>query len=366
MRRESPLGYICDEESEMKFRRLKKIGAGLFVWFLGAIFSVGIFPPTPLSQGAGASRPVATVDGKAITEEELLEAARGEFIRLEAKAYQAKRDALKSLIFRLLVKEEAGRRGISLQELLMEEVDSKVEEPGEAELQSFYQRHRAQIRRPFGEIKADIRRYLVRGKRLQLRERLLVRLKKGRDIRILLEPPRVEVSPDDDPALGPTGAPVTIIEFSDFQCPYCARVQSTLKKLLKKYPKEIRLVFRDFPIERIHPQALKAAEASQCARDQGKFWPYHDLLFSNQRDLSIGALKGFARELDLELPQFERCLSKDKYQDEVRRDVQDGLKSGVNSTPTFFINGRLIRGAVSLEEFEAVVSEELRLRAEGK
>ncbi len=363
MRGQDPPGYVSKGESKMKLRELRKLGAGFTVCFLSAFFSAGIFFFTPPSQGAGASRAIATVDGKAITEEELLEAVGGELIRLEAKTYQARREALESLIFRLLLKEEAGRRGISPEELFSEEVDSKVSEPTEEEMKSLYQKNRARIRLPFEKIKEDLKRYLFQRKKAQLKEGLFARLRKGRDIRILLEPPRVEVSPDDDPTLGPPEAPVTIIEFSDFQCPYCARIQSALKELLRRYPKEVRLVFRDFPIEEIHPQALKAAEAAQCAGDQGKFWPYHDLLFSNRHKLSIEALKGYARKLDLELTQFDQCLSQDKYQEEVRRDMRDGLKSGVNSTPTFFINGRLISGAVPLEELEAVIAEELRLKA---
>lgn len=170
----------------------------------------------------------------------------------------------------------------------------------------------------------------------------------------------VEVSADDDPAIGPQDAPVLIVEFSDFQCSFCARFATeTLGQILDTYGDQVRLVFRDFPLTSIHSQAQKAAEASQCAYEQGKYWEYHDSLFQNQQALDVDSLKGYAQELGLDTGAFNECLDFGKYTSEVQNDLAQGQSYGVTGTPTFFINGRLLRGAKPLSAFEAMIEEEL-------
>lgn len=163
----------------------------------------------------------------------------------------------------------------------------------------------------------------------------------------------MDVSADDDPVLGPNDARVTIIEFSDFECPYCRRVQPTLKRLLKEYEGQVRLVFRDFPLS-FHKNAQKAAEAAQCAGDQDKFWPYHDKLFE-QTALAPSDLKKYASELELDVDAFNTCLDSGKYAQEVAKDMRDGQAAGVNSTPSFFVNGQPLSGAVPYERFQELV-----------
>lgn len=166
----------------------------------------------------------------------------------------------------------------------------------------------------------------------------------------------VEVSVDDDPAVGPEDAAVTIVEFSDFQCPYCARFQAeTLPQILSNYGDQVRFVYRDFPLTSIHANALKAAEASECADDQGKYWEYHDLLFQNQSALDEESLKSYAASLGLETGTFNDCLASGKYTKEVAKDLQDGSNAGVQGTPSFFINGTPIRGAQPFAAFQAAI-----------
>lgn len=176
-------------------------------------------------------------------------------------------------------------------------------------------------------------------------------------------PPRIEgVSADDDPAIGPDDAPVVIVEFSDFQCPYCARFrQQTLDALLEQYDQQVRFVYRDFPLSSIHPEAQKAAEASQCANDQGQYWEMHDAMFLNQAvtGLSNSSLITMAQDLDLDVADFTECLESGKYADEVAADYQDGLEYGVSGTPTFFINGVRLVGAQPLPAFTQVIDQEL-------
>ncbi len=155
---------------------------------------------------------------------------------------------------------------------------------------------------------------------------------------------------------GPEDAAVTIVEFSDFQCPYCARFQEeTLPQILSEYGDQVRFVYRDFPLTSLHANALKAAEASECADDQGKYWEYHDLLFQNQTALDDESLKGYAASLELDAATFDDCLASGKYTQEVAKDLQDGTEAGVQGTPSFFVNGMPIRGAQPYQAFQAAI-----------
>jgi protein-disulfide isomerase len=178
-------------------------------------------------------------------------------------------------------------------------------------------------------------------------------LRQRYNVAIALEAPKVNVSTDNDPVRGAKDAKVTIIEFSDFECPYCRRVQPALKRLLEEYDGRVRLVFRDFPLN-IHKNAQKAAEAAQCAAEQDKFWPYHDKLFEATA-LSPDDLKKYAGELELDTDKFNACLDAGQYAQEVADDMKDGQEAGVNSTPSFFINGQPLSGAVPYERFQEIV-----------
>jgi protein-disulfide isomerase len=167
------------------------------------------------------------------------------------------------------------------------------------------------------------------------------------------------VKTDGDPQIGPDNAKVTIVEFSDFQCPYCKRFRDeTLNVLVEKYGDDIRFVYRDYPLPS-HPQAQKAAEAAECADEQGKFWEMHDLLYSNQESLSDDLYTVFAAQLGLDTQKFNDCLSSNKYAEEVAADLQDGQAYGVTGTPTFFVNGQVLVGAQPVSAFEALIDQEL-------
>lgn len=176
---------------------------------------------------------------------------------------------------------------------------------------------------------------------------------------------------DDDPSLGNPEAPVTVVEFSDFQCPFCRRLYiQTLPQLKEKYIKtgKARFVYRDFPLTSIHGMAQKYAEAGECADEQGKFWQMHDMIFEKQEargngtisDFNIGDLKAWAREIGLDGTAFDNCFDSGKYADEVQKDLNDGQTAGVTGTPGTFVNGRLVQGAVPYAQFEAIIEEELK------
>ena len=173
---------------------------------------------------------------------------------------------------------------------------------------------------------------------------------------------RVNVSTDGDPSIGPEDAPVTIVEFSDYQCPYCQSwYQQTFDRLMANYPGQIRFVYRDLPLPG-HPESLPAAEAANCAGEQGAYWKFHDALFSGQYALGRAAYEQYAAALGLEPAAFTACLDDHRTQDEVRADAADATRLGLNGTPSFVINGRILIGALPFEDFKAIIDEELAVK----
>lgn len=168
----------------------------------------------------------------------------------------------------------------------------------------------------------------------------------------------VDVFSIDDPSLGRVDAPLTVVEFADFGCPYSRDVSFTLRELAIQYPEKFHYIYRDFPIVELHPIAQKASEAGECAKKQGRFWDYHDKLFQNQSDLSLQRLFEFASELNLNTNQFTNCLNSGEMAHEVEEDYQVGLKAGVRGTPTFFLNGVKVEGAIPKDLFEQLILSE--------
>jgi protein-disulfide isomerase len=170
---------------------------------------------------------------------------------------------------------------------------------------------------------------------------------------------RYNIPSDGFPSIGPADAPITIVEFGDFQCPFCRQwQQTTYQPLIAAYPGKIRLVYRDFPLTDIHPNAFPAAEAAQCANEQGAFWPYHDKLFSSDT-LSDAIYTQYAQELNLDMTKFNTCLANKPHDKYIQDNSDFAVKTGVNSTPTFFINGLAVIGAQPIDVFKQVIDKEL-------
>jgi len=173
---------------------------------------------------------------------------------------------------------------------------------------------------------------------------------------------RVTVSTDGDPSIGPDDAPVTIVEFSDYQCPYCqAWYQQVFDLLLANYPGQIRFVYRDLPLPG-HPESLPAAEAAHCAGEQGAYWKFHDALFSGQYALGRAAYEQYAADLGLDTAAFTSCLDDHRNQAEVKADAADAARLGLTGTPSFVINGRILIGALPFEDFKAIIDQELAVK----
>ena len=297
---------------------------------------------------------VATVQGQPIVAEDLTNALRGELLRLEIQRYQTLREKLDELIAYKIFSLEAAQRGVSVQQLVHDEINAKIQAATPEQVQAFYEANKNRITQPFEKVSEQITAYLQQQAQEQRRQALLKELRPRYPVTVALRAPTVEVATEGEPSLGPTTAPVTIVEFSDFQCPYCRQAQGTLKQLMAAYEGKIKLVYRDFPLRNIHPQAQKAAEAAQCAAEQQKFWPYHDKLFAST-SLQMNDLKKFAQELELNMEQFTSCLDSSKSAAGIDVDMQAGQQAGVNATPTFFVNGYPLSGAASYERFKELV-----------
>jgi protein-disulfide isomerase len=302
---------------------------------------------------------VAVVNGKEITEQELLDRVRGEMFKLEAQLYEVRRNGAEELISEYLLEQAARPQGLTRDQLLQQEVDSKVGQVTDKEVDQFYAANQARIRKPLDEVRPQLLNYLQQNKLTEARRAYLKGLRDKAQVKLFLTPPIVEVSVEGAPFKGPANAPITIVEFSDFQCSYCKRVVNVLDQVLERYPDQVKLAFRDFPIVNIHPHAGKAAEAAHCAAEQGKFWEFHDLLFEKQETIPTANFAEHAKALGLEVTTFQACIDGRKYQEKVERNYAAGVKAGVSGTPAFFINGRLLSGAQPLEAFKAVIDEEL-------
>jgi protein-disulfide isomerase len=320
----------------------------------------------PAVAGA-AGEPLAELNGETITAEEVEQALGARLRDLEEQIYRMKRRKLEELIGERLLAREAAKRGISVQALLNAEVTAQVGAVTEQEVETVYQANKGRLKGEEAQVRERIRGHLQNQKLASRREALLQSLRSQASVAVHLQAPpvfRVDVAVDGAPFRGPAAAPVMIVEFSDFHCAFCKQIRPTLGQLLARYGDKVKLVHRDFPIESLHPQAPKAAEAARCAHEQGKFWEYHDALFANAPKASQEQLGVYAQQVGLELPSFERCLSSGIHAAAVRKDVDDGTRLGVTGTPAFFINGRLLSGAQPLESFARVIDEELlRMRA---
>jgi protein-disulfide isomerase len=309
-----------------------------------------------------ASAPLAEVNGETVTSEDLDHALGVKLTKLQEQIYALKRVELDAQIGQRLLAQEANKRGVSVAALLDSEVTAKVGLVTETEIEAFIQENRSQLKGDGAEIRDKIRASLQQRKLAEQRNQYVQLLRVQGTVVDRLQPPpvvRVQVSTDGAPIRGTADAPVTVVEFSDFHCPFCKRVQPTLTQVLEKYPGKVRLLFRHLPLDALHPQARSAAEASWCAQDQGKFWEYHDLLFANAPQAARDDLKHYAEEIDLDVSKFESCLSQNAHRDSVQRDIDEVNKLGVSGTPAFFINGRPLSGAQPLERFIQVIDEEL-------
>ncbi len=321
-------------------------------------------------EASNLSEVVAEVQGIAITQEDLqsgaaeeLEKWRMESLQFEARQERVRHEILEKKLDELVATElvalEAAEQGLPDEELLKKET-SNLEEPTEEEVNTFYQDNQQRLQGSRTQLLPKIRQYLEDEKREQIYQDFVDRLKTKYGVITHLQPLRIDVATEGHPSHGPADAPVTIVEFSDFECPYCQAMLGTIKNIQEAYGEKVRLVYRQFPLNSIHPNAQRAAEASLCANEQGRFWEMHDLMFEDQSGLSVEALTKKAESLELDGSTFEKCLTSNKYAERVKQDVMDGTVVGVTGTPAVFINGRPLVGNVSYDQLTEIIDDELK------
>ena len=347
--------------------RIRHIALGVVATAVLACKSPTPAQTTAAGAAAGPSAPVARIGAEVITAGELDTSIRGELNEMEQRTYDLRKSALDQLINQRLVEAKAKVAGKPVDEFLRAELAPKVGEPTDEEARALYERAKAagQVKEPFDQVKAQITQFLRRQKSEAVLAQYLEQVRAEAKVEVLLPPylpAKVEVAATG-PSKGPDSAPVTIVEFSDYQCPYCSKAEATVKDLLdlEKYKGKIKLVYRDYPLPS-HNLAPKAAEAAHCAGDQGKYWEMHDRLFAAAPKLEVTDLKGYARELKLDEGRFTKCLDSGEKAKVVADHFKAGNDAGVRGTPAFFINGRLISGAQKLEAFTALVDAELAAR----
>lgn len=317
---------------------------------------------------------VATFNGTSITEEDLRKASANDFDRLSVQVDQmnsnlarVSHQILETNLLRLLADKlfeaEAAKRGVSKEAFLEKELQGKIKEPSPQDISAFYQANRQRFNQPLDKVTEQIRQFLNTEYRNKALSDLADRLKPGYGVKVLLPPLRFKVGDEGSPSQGPKEAPVTIVEFSDFQCDSCSQLSKTLHEIVAKYGNKVRLVYRQLPLSQQHPLAEKAAEASLCAADQNHFWEMHDLMFDTQMALKEEDLKAKAAQLKLDTAVFNKCLDSGKYAGKVKQDEREAYSLAVANSPSLFINGRPYTGAIPLSEISKAIDEEIVLRS---
>lgn len=334
--RTQAIGFIkADRQAKLSEELVKRLRASTTI-IMGADMNTPNLAPSAV---------VATVGGRQITAASVSERLKPLVYEMRMNTYEIAKEALDRTVTDLLLIAEANRRNVAPEEIIRNEVTSKVRPPTEAEVAKFYTENKSRINGELDAVRNQVANYLQEQEQQRLEGLMATRLRQGANIKILItepEPPKQLISVDDDPAKGPATAPVTIVEFTDFQCPSCAAMQPILEEALRTYGAKVRLVVRDFPLQG-HANAFKAAEAANAANAQGKFFEYTALLFKRQNALDVPSLKKYATEAGLDRARFDSELDKGIYKSEIRKDINDGEMYGVGSTPTIFINGIMLR-----------------------
>jgi protein-disulfide isomerase len=328
---------------------------------LGGLLALSAYIFAAPAPGQKGATPAAKIGDEIITVEEVQQTIQPELTKLDRERFRLLEQKLNQIVGDRLLAAESKRRGITVDELLKQEVNAKTPKVTDQELDAFMAQNRARL--PQGddaELKLKVWEYLREQKTAQQKSEYIRALGQRAGVAIyLIDPTAVQIDARKGFVRGEKDAPVNIVEFSDFQCPFCKAATATMHQIMAQYAGKVRWVFRDFPIATLHPLAHRAHEAARCAAEQGKFWEYHDVLFQKSPQLAPADLKQYARDLKLDGDSFDRCLEAGKYGAAIAADIEEGQRLGVSGTPAFFINGRLLVGAQPATAFQQVIDSEL-------
>lgn len=318
-------------------------------------------PAAPPASDADRARVLAVVNNKNITMGDIENSLRPLIFNVQEQVYALRKQDLELKVNDTLLTQEAQKKGVTTRALLETEVTAKVPRVTEAEAQTFFDQNKDRISGDFAQTKAQIIQYLQEGKENEATGAYAALLRRAAKVETNLtapESPSFEIATDDQPVKGTANASVTIVAFTDFECPSCARQHPVLERIVSEFGDRVRLVVRDFPLSQ-HANARKAAEAAEAAREQGKYWEYAGVLFRNQSALGADKLRQYATELGLDRARFDASLDSGKFAEKVQRDVIDGHKLGVNGTPTLYINGKRVSDH-SYENVKSVIEAALK------
>ena len=322
------------------------------VWLSGSAAVVMAQAPAPL--------PAAIVGNQPILESEILPLVRTQVYKMQLQEYTVRKKALDEVINNKLLKDEAARLGVKEDELLNREADSKIKPPTDDEIEENFVQ---MMFRNGGNItKEHVREQLMQQFLSEVRGAFFGKLRAKAGVKILLSPPRMPVDFDPERIRGKQDAPITMIEFTDFQCPYCLQVYEVVNQVLKKYDGKVRLSFRDLPLREANggdSDYPGTADAARCAGEQGKFWEYHDLLFENQDDAGMKVFDEYAKHLGLDAAKFTSCMETRKYREPIQKDLREAISLAIPGTPFFYINGIPLNGYHPLKDFEEIIDAEL-------
>ncbi|MES1255501.1 MAG: DsbA family protein [Acidobacteriota bacterium] len=337
------------------------IFVGAVVALLSGCSSTAAQPPKPILPGDIVATVGATRFTLAQVDEKALEQETGSFggMKLSQALYEARRAAIEDLVDDALIAQDAAARKLAREAVIEQEITAKVARVTDADIAAWFGQNQARVQGATLDQAHDaIGSFLLQQRTQTAREAYVTRLRGTADIRVALNPPRQSVPAAGRPAKGPANAAIEIIEFSDFQCPFCLQAFPTVNQVMATYGEKVRLVYRHYPLPN-HANARPAAEAAQCAAEQGQFWPYHDRLFGGQSRLTEADLKQYAAQIGLNTGVFNACVDSHKYKADVEADIKAGNAAGVTGTPAFFINGRSLSGAQPFAEFKRLIDDEL-------
>jgi protein-disulfide isomerase len=309
--------------------------------------------------GQNDSNVIAEIGGRKITADDFEQKEAGKLLQAKYKYYLAERDALNQFIDDELLELQAKKEGVTLDELLKRHVAVNVPEPTEDQLRFYYEG--VQTDEPYESARPNIIETVHQLRMKKARDAYIAQLRADYGVVVELNQPSAKVEVANAPRLGPENAPVQIIEFADYECPYCQKVNDDLARVREQFPNQVSLVYKDFPLP-MHPLAARAAEAAHCAGAQGKFWEYHDSLFQTKR-LQKSDLKDQARALKLDTARFDQCLEGGEQIPVVKKDAQEAQRLGLQGTPSFFINGHFMTGSIGFMKLRETVMQELATAA---
>lgn len=312
-----------------------------------------------------ADVPVATVGGRTITQAELEKHVKARLVTIDQEKYEALREGLDEMVAKELLEQEAKARGTSVEAMEKVEITDKISPPSEADILQLYEGNKEELGdEPIEKVRPRLVEFLQQMQEAKLRGELVAQLKTKYKASVTLKAPTFDVATGSRPPLGNPKATIKIIEFSDYECPYCKKGEESIQQVMKAYGDRVQLYYRDYPLP-FHKNARNASLAAGCAMAQGKFWEYHGKLFAME-ELSTEKMKAAAGELGLDQAKFNKCFEEQEFKKAIEKDIEDAQNVGVTGTPTFFVNGRVLSGAQPFEAFKQVIEEELARGASPK